>query len=237
MLAKGLALLGIVAGLCAGNAQAASVGDLLITEIMANPAALSDSRGEWFELYNPTDEIIDLGDVIIGDDGNDRHRIETDLLILPGHFLTLARGEEPGFEPDYVYDDFTLSNSGDEIVLFEADAEVLRLDYSAAFDTAGQSRELFALPMQESNYALTFASLTYGLGDIGTPGQGGSLDLSPPSAVPLPGAAWLFLTAITLIASRTRLASVIPRLDRGIQAAKVTGQQAMPTSIREAPAS
>ncbi len=214
MLAKGFALLGIMAGLCAGNAQAASVGDLLITEIMANPAALPDSRGEWFELYNPTDSIIDLDDVTIGDDGGDRHRIESDLLILPGHFLTLARSDDPGFVPDYVYDDFTLSNSGDEILLFENDVAVLRLDYGAAFDEAGRSRDLAALPMLASNYALTLASLTYGLGDIGTPGQGGAL--ASVSTVPLPAAAWLFLSAIAFIATGTRRALVIPRLDRGI---------------------
>ena len=202
MLAKGLALLGILAVAGAGNAGAATVGDLLITEIMANPAALSDSRGEWFELYNPTAEIIDLRGVTLGDDGGDLHRIESDLLVLPAHFLTLARSDGPGFVPDYVYRDFTLANSSDEIVLTASGGEVLRLAYGAGFAVAGQSRELSALPMATANYTLTLAVLTYGLGDIGTPGRAGALDTAPPAAVPLPGAAWLFLSALGLIASR-----------------------------------
>jgi hypothetical protein len=49
--------------------------------------------------------------------------------------------------------------------------------------------------MIEANYGLTLASLTYGIGDLGTPGAPGSASLAP-SAVPLPAAAWLFITAI-----------------------------------------
>ena len=202
MLAKGFALLGILAAAGAGNAGAATVDDLLITEIMANPAALSDSRGEWFELYNPTAEIIDLRGVTLGDDGGDLHRIESDLLVLPAHFLTLARSDGPGFTPDYVYSDFTLANSSDEIVLSAPGGEVLRLAYGAGFAVAGQSRELSALPMAAANYTLTLAALTYGLGDIGTPGRAGALEPTLPAAVPLPGAAWLFLSALGLLASR-----------------------------------
>ena len=41
-------------------AQAASPGDVIINEIMQNPAAVADAAGEWFELYNPTASDIDL---------------------------------------------------------------------------------------------------------------------------------------------------------------------------------
>jgi hypothetical protein len=122
-MAKGIARMGILflSLLVITAARAVTVGDLLISEIMVNPAAVSDARGEWFELYNPTDDEINLRGIVIGDDGRDSHKIETDLLILPGHFLTLGRNGDAlsngGFVADYVYDDFTLSNSGDEILL------------------------------------------------------------------------------------------------------------------------
>ena len=67
-----------------------------------------------------------------------------------------------------------------------------------SFDVAGQSRELTGLSMIESNYSLTFAGLTYGLGDIGTPGALGSFSLAP-SPVPLPAAAWLFITGVLVM--------------------------------------
>jgi hypothetical protein len=187
-MAKEIARLGIILTslLITTNAAAVTVADLLISEIMVNPGAVSDTRGEWFELYNPTTEEINLNSITIGDDGGDSHKIETDLLILPGHFLTLARNGDAalngGLNADYVYDDFTLSNSGDEILLHDGPLEL-------------QSRELIDLPMIEANYGLTLASLTYGIGDLGTPGAPGSASLAP-SAVPLPAAAWLFITAI-----------------------------------------
>jgi hypothetical protein len=200
-MAKEIARLGIILTslLITTNAAAVTVADLLISEIMVNPGAVSDTRGEWFELYNPTTEEINLNSITIGDDGGDSHKIETDLLILPGHFLTLARNGDAalngGLNADYVYDDFTLSNSGDEILLHDGPLELLRLEYGSDFDAPGQSRELIDLPMIEANYGLTLASLTYGIGDLGTPGAPGSASLAP-SAVPLPAAAWLFITAI-----------------------------------------
>ena len=58
-MAKEIARLGILSLLLiTTNAAAATVADLLISEVMVNPAAVSDTRGEWFELYNPTTEEI-----------------------------------------------------------------------------------------------------------------------------------------------------------------------------------
>ena len=183
-------------------APAVTVGDLLISEIMANPAAVSDSRGEWFELYNPTGEAINLHGITLGDDGGDRHRIETDLLIMPEHFLVLARNGDTalngGIEADYVYRDFTLGNTADEILLGDATREWLRIAYGAGFTAPGRSSELARLPMTLAAYALTPESLVYGLGDIGTPGRAGSLAFSP-AAVPLPAAIWLFAGGIAAL--------------------------------------
>ena len=202
MMAKGLASLALTGliSISLAPATAASIGDLWISEVMANPAALSDSEGEWFELYNPTAETFNLHDLTIGDDGGDLHRIDTDLLILPGHFLTLARSPAPGFTPDYVYDDFTLANSSDEIVLRDALTDVLRLDYGSGFAVAGVSRELVTLPLTAASYALTPALFSYGAGELGTPGAAGPTAL-PVAAVPLPASAWLFVSAMLALVS------------------------------------
>ncbi len=201
-MARKIARLGLICSfvLSVNTGFASSVSDLLITEVMANPAALSDTRGEWFELHNPTDREINLRGFSIGDDGVKRHSFDTDLLIMPGEFLTLARSSNPGFIVDYVYDNFTLANSGDEIVLRDGLFELLRLDYGSGFAVAGHSRELLQLPMLASNYGLTLASLSYGSGDIGTPGAAGGA-LPPPSAIPLPAAAWLFISGILAVLS------------------------------------
>lgn len=196
-MAKGLASLALTGllNLNIGLAPAATLGELWISEVMPDPAALGDRQGEWFELYNPTSDALNLRGVTLGDDGSDRHRIDSDLLILPGHFLTLARSDAPGFVPDYVYDGFTLANSADEIVLRDPVSELLRLDYGRGFSIAGVSRELLGPPMTAASYALTPAAFTYGAGDVGTPGAAGSLAL-PVSAVPLPASLWLFASAL-----------------------------------------
>ena len=57
-------------------AQAALISDLLITEVMADPSEVSDSKGEWFELFNPMTESVDLNQIYIKDDGYDTHQID-----------------------------------------------------------------------------------------------------------------------------------------------------------------
>ena len=206
MQAKGFAHFGLLVSLSiyTGFSHAMPISDLLISEVMVNPAALSDARGEWFELLNPTTEEINLREITIGDDGRDRHRIESDLLILPGEYLTLARYFDPGFIPDYVYDDFILSNSEDEIVFNAGTSELLRFEYGSDFDAAGRSRELGVLPMIASHYDLTPASFGHGYGDIGTPGDSGSFRVSV-AAVPLPDTAWLFIGGTLMLLTTTAL--------------------------------
>jgi hypothetical protein len=212
-MAKGFAHLGLLPALLFAHhgANAATLGSLLISEIMANPAVVSDARGEWFELYNPTGQQFNLRDITIGDDGSDRHRIETDLLISPGHFLTLARNGDPtingGFAADYVYRNFTLGNSADEIVLRDDAREWLRLEYGPGFAIAGRSRVLDRLTMALAGYVLSPATSVYGQGDAGSPGDAG--ELAPAlSAVPVPAAAWLFGSGLLALVSRRLAADV-----------------------------
>jgi len=207
MTAKGFAPLGtvLILLLSHNSSHAALVSDLLITEVMPNPAAVSDSNGEWFELFNPTGEIIDLDGLILKDDGSNQYHFDGPLPISPGAYFILARNGNPssngGFTPNHVYSNFSLGNSGDEIIFTTGLSELLRLDYGADFDAAARSRELISLPMSSANYHLTLASLSYGLGDIGTPGQAGTFNPSL-AAVPLPPSIWLFISGILVVMIR-----------------------------------
>ena len=75
------------------TSKAATVSDLLITEIMANPLAVTDTLGEWFELFNPTTESIDLSGLLLSDDGSNKHNISsaTPLLVNSGSYFVMAR--------------------------------------------------------------------------------------------------------------------------------------------------
>ena len=45
--------------------------NVVVTEVMVNPAAVSDSYGEWFELYNAGSSIISMEGWLLLDNGND----------------------------------------------------------------------------------------------------------------------------------------------------------------------
>jgi hypothetical protein len=91
-------------------------GSVVITEIMTNPAALSDAQGEWFELFNPGPESLDLMGCLIGDGGDAARAIGTSFVIEPGGYRTVARSASPGFAPDLVAV-FSLSNEADDLSL------------------------------------------------------------------------------------------------------------------------
>ena len=218
MMAKGIALLGAICAvfLLPAKTSAALISDLVITEIMANPASISDSKGEWFELYNPTGTTINLRDSILGDDGSDRHVIETDLLILPGRFLTLARSDSPGFVPDYVYRNFTLGNGNDEISILDLSGGGIYFDYSSGFVAAGISNALSDLSDPTSPFVLSSQTTGFYSGDVGTPGSFEGSVITP-APVPTPTILSLFLFSLLLLTlfQVKKQSEFLPRGDRG----------------------
>ena len=111
---------------------------MVITEIMQNPAAVADTAGEWFEVYNAANQAIDLNGWTIADAGTDRHRIQTpngEPLWLPaGGYLVLGRNADSsangGVLIAYRYAGFTLGNADDEIILLDgAGTEIDRVAY------------------------------------------------------------------------------------------------------------
>ena len=208
--------------------HAGTIGDLIISEFMANPLALIDREGEWIELYNPTDHEINLRDGWLGDDGNDLHRFETDLLIPPHEYLTLARSAAPGFLPDYVYTDFVLANGTDEIVFGDASGELIRFNYQSGFVPTGRSLELVNRGAPTDTYAPVLDRWVYGSGDIGTPGVAGQYHYRG-SSIPVPQTAWLFVGGIAMLglSRREQWATHLSYLNRfvsvGEQSPRLTG--------------
>ena len=197
------------------NTYAATIqpGSLLISEVMANPSLVSDSNGEWFEIFNASSSTIDLNGITLSDDGSNIHHVNTNgsLLIESGAYLVFGRSSDNtingGYTADYVYDDFTLSNSTDQIILTMDSIEIARLDYSGSpFGIAGISAELITQTSNPTNldYQLT-QSNRYGLGDIGTPGNPGAFQLTAASPVPIPNALWLFASAILLLIRKAKI--------------------------------
>ena len=77
-------------------------GELLITEIMYDPAALSDNAGEWFEVYNNSANEINLKNLVIRT-ASALHVVNADIVVGPGDFYIMARTDEAVGIEKYVY--------------------------------------------------------------------------------------------------------------------------------------
>ena len=153
---------------------------IIISEIMPNPSSVSDSYGEWFEIYNTTDSIININGWAIRDNQNDYHTIDnglTSILIHPGQFFVMAINSDNyingGLYPDYEYDNLYFSNSEDGIVLLDTSGAIIdEVHYSSGWAfQSGVSMELHDFTI-DNNASINWneATLNYGDGDLGSPG-------------------------------------------------------------------
>ncbi len=162
----------------------AAAGDLVITEIMQNPAAVDDNIGEWFELFNATDEYVNLNGLTFQDDGTDTFTVAADVIAAPGSYLVLGISDVPadngGVPVDFAYADaMILANGSDEVEILAADntsIDRVAYDDGATFpDPTGAAMALdpAVLPDGDNNDGGNWctALLPYGDGDLGSPGE------------------------------------------------------------------
>ena len=161
-------------------------GDLVINEIMQNPAAVSDSNGEWFEIANVSDTAIDINGWTIRDLGSDTHRIDNGgpLQVPAGGFVVLGIDSDPatngGVSVDYQYSSFFLSNGDDEVILSGpggTDFDQVAYDGGPSFpDPKGASMSLDPSNANttDNDKGANWCAATpeFGSGDLGTPGAG-----------------------------------------------------------------
>jgi hypothetical protein len=115
--------------------EATSIPDLIITEIMQNPSAVDDNKGEWFEIYNNTGSSVDLNGYIIKDDGTDIDTISSSVVVASKDFVVLGENSDAstngGVTINYEYSKFTLGNGADEVIIIYSDGttEIDRVEY------------------------------------------------------------------------------------------------------------
>jgi hypothetical protein len=156
-------------------------GALIITEIMKNPDAVSDTAGEWFEVYNTLGSDLNLLGLEVTDAGTNSFVVDTDLWIAPGQHLVLGRHDDPavngGVTLDYLYTNFQLGNTGaDEVFLTHGGVLLDEVVYDDVDwpDTAGVAMSLDP-PLYDATDNDDFTSwcnavAPYGAGDRGSPG-------------------------------------------------------------------
>jgi hypothetical protein len=197
-----------------------TANDLVVTEYLANPVGVSDTSGEYFEIYNRTLDGIDLAGLIVRDDGSNTFTVSSltgsSLLLPAGGFAVFANsdGVALGLSPAYMYGSaMALTNSADEIGLYRPDDTLINKVMYSDGDSfgAGIAHELDVIsaslpsvtggPTLGSDFIAATAILN--LGNFGSPGAAGNTRLAAP-AVPLPAGAWLLSSALALLAGRRK---------------------------------
>ncbi len=156
-------------------------GDVVINEIMANPLAVADSLGEWFEVYNRGATTLDLNGWILKHNSGDWTKIvsATPLLLAPGEYFVLGINADSatngGAPVNYQYESFRLANTVDDIILLNAMAiEIDRVTYNSTFPLVeGASMALISPDLDNSlaaNWLTSPGPWPGSAGDRGSPG-------------------------------------------------------------------
>ena len=157
-----------------------SVGDLVISEVMIDPAAVSDFKGEWFEVYNNTADTVELNGLVVGCGNNNGFTVDSYIQIESGEEALFAlnantstNGGLPTIDGLYAYSDcsFTYNDSmsiGFSSTTFDSVSWTSDFPFSS-----GSSMSLGTLDATSNDSSINWCegSSSYGSGDLGTPGD------------------------------------------------------------------
>lgn len=158
-------------------AVSAYAGQVVVNEVMVDPSAVTDANGEWLELHNRTDAVIDVGGWTLASNSDANHTIAGSLPIPALGYVVLSKngssGTNGGVTENYVYGAMNMANASDWVALRDGSGNSVD---SVAWSTAmpaGASRGAIDpdgnnLDAKGSNWQT--ATTTYGAGDEGTPG-------------------------------------------------------------------
>jgi hypothetical protein len=168
--------------------SALAAGDLVITEILYDPAAVADADGEWFEIYNPGDDAIALSGLVVESargTGTESFTVGADVVLPERGYVILGRSANAatngGVSVDYAWGAGTsalaLSNSGDSLKLYYGSTVFDAVTYGTTGGwptAAGKSLELAASRQDATSNDTAAnwcaATTTFGAGDKGSPG-------------------------------------------------------------------
>ena len=152
-------------------------GDVLFVEQMANPSAVDDSTGEWFELYNNSGRTLNLVGWEVSVD-TQSITIGSDLVVADGDVVVLAASatDNGGFSPDYVYSrsQLELGDDGWSFAVGIPGKTVFSLDFWGGKIKDGVATQVSADAMSVSgaedrnNWCQSTTAMSSG--DLGTPG-------------------------------------------------------------------
>jgi hypothetical protein len=159
-------------------------GELLITEIMFNPTALSDTEGEWFEIYNNSDHDINLKNLVLKRDDTNIHTIADSIVFSSGEYFVFARTQTAvNVSNRYVYGSaISLPNTGAVLAIYnegtgtDPGALIFSVNYGAVNFPSPSGASIILNPNKInaddaiSGTSWCTSTSVFNTGDSGTPG-------------------------------------------------------------------
>lgn len=178
----------LLALLAVPDAHAQDAGDLIITELMPDPADVpADGDGEYVELYNDTDAALNLNGLTLTDAAGNAFTIDADVTVPGGGFAVLCANADAatngGVACDYEYEPgFSLNNASETVTVTSAAGATLfevRYDDGNPFG-AGVALELRAVRLgrdgatAQADYRAARSAVDGAGSDRGSPGTAGT---------------------------------------------------------------
>lgn len=157
------------------NASAVSSPSVIINEFMANPSAVADNAGEWFEVHNYGTTAVNLQGWRIASNNDAGHTIGSSVNVPAGGYVVLSINSNTkkngGVAVAYQYASIVLANAGDWLAL--RDNNGATVDSVAWTSTPTGAARGVKTPTADNTVVsgtnwVTQTS-TYGKGDKGTP--------------------------------------------------------------------
>lgn len=156
----------------------AYAGQIVINEVMADPSAVADADGEWFEVTNRGTSAVNIQGWTIAGNNDSNHTIASSVSVPAGGYVVLARssnsGTNGGVTVNYAYGAMNLANSSDWVALRDGGGASVDSVTWATSMPAGSARgvtdpDANNLDAKGSNWHTS--AVAYGSGDDGTPGS------------------------------------------------------------------
>lgn len=173
-----------------------TTGALVINEVLADPRAVADAAGEWFEVRNVGATDVDMHGWTIASLNDAAHVIGASVVVPAGGYAVLGRNADTlvngGVKIDYVYAGATtlnLANSNDYLAIRDGNGATVDSVVWTTTQTAGASRMVIDplvdnTDMGGTNWRTAETTQTFGAGDRGTPGMDNGAVVEPPPPPP-----------------------------------------------------
>ncbi|MBC8070442.1 MAG: hypothetical protein IAG13_19070 [Deltaproteobacteria bacterium] len=180
------------------------VGDLVISEIHADPVAVDDGVGEWFEIYVGAD--VDLNGLSYGktlEEPQGGLGSAACIRVTAGSYIVVAHDTDPevnGGLPEVAGTfERALSNSDSTLVLGYGELELDATSWNGTDPGAANSLDPRYLDTEGNDDPAHFCAATtpYGAGDLGTPGAANDVEceIAPPDGQCFDGTAFIDVIA------------------------------------------